>query len=528
MGRRIERGKKGIAAQYVTRSKAIRQLQVNIKDFRRLCILKGIFPRDPPKNPNKGRVSSYYHKKDVLHLSKEPLLNKFREHKIFVRKCQRLIKRKEYSDFNRLQAQKPTMVLDHLIRERYPTFVDALRDLDDPLTLMSLFTVLHSGTADTHTAERAALWLRLVREFNNYVVQAHALKKVFVSVKGYYFQAEVQNQKITWIVPHKFNQHKPKDVDFKVMMTFMDFYEVMAKFVNFKLYHDLGLVYPPAINLDREVAGLGLGSIVNRKVETAEEKQEMEEVINDAEEFARAAGQDFSAQAASNKPVFSGLKFFLGRETPQEVMEFVLASCGAEVVLENVSIPDAISDPSITHQIVDRPVIQSKQLPHREYVQPQWVFDSINMNALLPIEPYGPGKSLPPHLSPFVDDEEEGYVPQHKQILEKWASQDNATTMDKEMHADDEDAQNTANARQSQEQLEKLYVKELAEELGESVKEVETEKAPSKTEETKKDLAKLMMTRKTAYLYNKMQHGIKKRKDANAKLMQKRMQLENQ
>ena len=39
----------------------------------------------------------------------------------------------------------------------------------------------------------------------------------------------------------------PSDVDFKVMLTFLEFYTTMIGFVNFKLYNMLNLHYPPKV-----------------------------------------------------------------------------------------------------------------------------------------------------------------------------------------------------------------------------------------------------------------------------------------
>ena len=48
-------------------------------------------------------------------------------------------------------------------------------------------------------------------------------------------------------------------------------------------------------------------------------------------------------------------------------------------------------------------------------MQPQWVFDSVNMRRLLPTDEYAPGASLPPHLSPFVEELEGDYLPPERQ-----------------------------------------------------------------------------------------------------------------
>jgi pescadillo protein len=53
------------------------------------------------------------------------------------------------------------------------------------------------------------------------------------------------NQKVTYLIPYKYPANLPLDVDYRVMTTFLDFYIVLMKFVNYKLYSSIGLKYPP-------------------------------------------------------------------------------------------------------------------------------------------------------------------------------------------------------------------------------------------------------------------------------------------
>lgn len=47
---------------------------------------------------------------------------------------------------------------------------------------------------------------RLAAEWQLYIMHTHGLRKVFLSIKGVYYQAEVFDQMITWLVPYQFTQ----------------------------------------------------------------------------------------------------------------------------------------------------------------------------------------------------------------------------------------------------------------------------------------------------------------------------------
>jgi len=113
------------------------------------------------------------------------------------------------------------------------------------------------------------------------------------------------------------------------------------------------------------------------------------------------------------KNLFKNCVFQLGRETPKEILALLIRSSGGKIV-------EDVDDPSITHQIVDRGANTEIKYPtQRSYLQPQWVFDSLNSKFLLPVERFLPGSELPAHLSPFED--EKNYKPPERMEIEAMA-----------------------------------------------------------------------------------------------------------
>ncbi|XP_063000342.1 pescadillo homolog isoform X1 [Elgaria multicarinata webbii] len=562
---------RGSATNYITRNKARKKLQLSLADFRRLCILKGIYPHEPKhkKKVNKGSTAArtFYLLKDIKFLLHEPIVNKFREYKVFVRKLRKAYGKSEWNTVERLKDNKPGYRLDHVIKERYPTFVDALRDVDDALSMCFLFaTFPRTGKCHVQTIQ---LCRRLTVEFLNYVIASRALRKVFLSIKGIYYQADVMGQLVTWITPYAFSHNHPTDVDYRVMATFTEFYTTLLGFVNFRLYQSLNLHYPPKIEgqasielkpEDGESYALesesymeklsALSASLARVVASnPEDEAEVDEFPVEGESTEQQETRQKEQEALEKqKKLFEGLRFFLNREVPRETLAFVIRCFGGEVSWDKSVCIGATydgTDPKITHQIIDRPGLE-KQVIGRYYLQPQWVFDSVNAKLCLPVADYFPGVLLPPHLSPFVAEKEGDYIPPEKLKLlalqrgdkpgeesgsgEEEEGED-ATEGSEEEEEEDSDREDEGRLKkmetqrsQSQKmeaqrsQRKNLPVKVTA---GKVLKE-DQQRVVQEQQSEEKRLAIMMMKKREKYLYQKIMFGKKRKiREAN-KLAEKR------
>ena len=559
----------------------------------------------------------YYHVKDVSFLAHEPLLNKFRQMKAFMKRFRKKVGKGDTGTASKMwEENKPEYNLDHLVRERYPQFGDAIRDLDDSLCLIYLFAQLPAKRQiKTETTDACQ---RLVREWETYVTRSGCLTKVFVSIKGTYYSARVHNEDVTWLVPHKFNIHLPRQVDFTLMGWFLDFYQVAMKFVLFRLYNTLGLRYPPVLDEDLVASGAHLAAITVQLAKDAPKERPVQPEENFGDDDASANDIDSQRKEAAKKAkhsksklkslqkkltattttlaassasssngnssgsgvgqddqtdrpadagkLFSGLTFFLSREVPRESIELCTMAMGGRIGWDGAGSPVTEEDSSITHHIIDRAALAEDATKHdtREYVQPQWVYDSLNAQLCLPVERYTMGASLPPHLSPFVDDRSEGYIPEYREELDtlKTAAE---TSLNGESNAvvnqsDSEDEDGAAGSSSSSHVMENQYAVELAAEANgtmysefaakgskkrERSDEEDSEDENSDEEEDDEESQRLtkheqkkqrkdkkdeehldrqlaVMSKKRKRLYNRMQHGLKAKQDVVDSLQAKR------
>lgn len=447
---------------------------------------------------------------------------------------------------------------------------------------------------------------------------------------------------IRWIIPHAFTQFIPDDVDFRIMNTFFELYQVLLDFVLYKLYNDIGVRYPlvpsastSAVGTTSSILGTHLIALSNaldnassggtisqvvatsvqqqqqlqqsddnnktKKVEETESllaakqriksigstlknlsnqkgkdngmdddddedadvdisgpfKEALDSIGHDEDVTFNRGENDNDDDVTQRKRLFQGYTFFISREVPRGYIELICLAYGAKAIgwEHGNDSPISMKDPSITHHIIDRPNIPisyETTLPKsREYIQPQWIFDCSNFLILLPIHKYQVGVTLPPHLSPWYDTEEnnDGYKPAYLEEIERYKNGDftimdditnDSNTNKRKMNdmtiveEDDEDDYDDNDEESKQEvesnndeEKDEIDEDEDEEEIDDEELEKRQEKKRKKIQDEEYELAKSMMSRKAAHLYGRMQHGIAQKKMDVDKLKQRRQKLED-
>ncbi|KAK6136672.1 hypothetical protein DH2020_029579 [Rehmannia glutinosa] len=306
------------------------------KVIKKLCILKGVFPREPKKKV-KGNHHSYYHMKDIMFLKHEPLLEKLRDIRSYEKKVKKAMSKKNRDLAERLLTRKPTYTLDMLIKE-----------------------------------------------------------------SELQFAAEVEGQKITWLTPHALQQVLP-EVDYRILLTFLEFYEQRqpsaaeynAHLMLFELCRSLSLSrYFDANAQSSSVKTKAVTSPGSEQTEHQHEGTKLDEselrlaqlqqqlpsneagaLMHLVEDAGGEDEEDLETQECKN--LFKNMKFFLSREVPRESLLFVIPAFGGTVSWEGEGAP----------------------------------LRSLTTASLISVPP--------PHLSPFVDNEAEGHIPEYAEAIQR-------------------------------------------------------------------------------------------------------------
>ena len=297
----------------------------------------------------------------------------------------------------------------------------------------------------------------LLDMFRCLIVSKRLLSKVFLSTKGVYYEAHLgMNVKIVWIEPYAGTSVLPVDVDYKMLLTFAHFHQSLLKFALAKLYSLSELNFPPALVDQALLADTNADIVKSSEQGEGESETNGNENSEDlvvqqratygrflVEEIEKNEGdgpQDAEIDAEfqkdetiqrmmdwnkdCNTKLFENYVFFLSREVRREIFEFVARSFGAKVIYHSENFEsDAFKSSCVTHVITDRKLEHiprdSVSQATREYVQPQWILDSVNFGALLDLKDYVPGQRLPPHLSPFEGKKREGFLSEREREVMK-------------------------------------------------------------------------------------------------------------
>merc|ERR1712088_775993 len=161
------------------------------------------------------------------------------------------------------------------------------------------------------------------------------------------------------------------------------------------------------------------------------------------------------------------------------------------------------------------------QVLGRFYVQPQWVFDSINRRERCGEAEYALGETLPPHLSPFIAERRVGdYVPPEEKKLEEGIKEDGEEEEEEEKE-DESDGEEIESDEEGEDDEEVAKEKEDESSMGVKVGTM------TMLEDEEYKLRVMMIKKKHRGLYRSMMRNRKKRMNEAKNMERKRKEWDD-
>lgn len=350
--------------KFVSRKMALARLNTTESQFNKLTVLCNVYPVVADSKNCYDRVEGWYYLIDDI---KKIFYSE--TYQIMMSNTQKLAKREKLLKVE--QKDRANKIKDtefnfiELVKQKYNSLGSSLEDLGNSLRHLYLINMLEIDDVSED-----------LKNFENFVMEKKLLNKGFLSKKGIYFAFNIEKVMVVWMVPYPgycLNEYveEKKEILPKAQVNEFDFLD----FGSFEESESEEIKECPNPNDDNKF------DIALLKYSSPLLKIHLKLVLHKLSLI-------LSSSSVSKNGIFKNKKFFIDVNGIKPWISFLISSCDGEITSKDEA-------NFIITEIVE--IIE----PNKHYIQPQFIFDCLNQNTLLPIDQYLVGVDLPAHISPF-------------------------------------------------------------------------------------------------------------------------------
>lgn len=347
---------------YISKKEAIKELDISEDDFEKACVYLSIFPVIGKAKQSIGSIANdfCYKLSDIRKIGSSTVYHNIKINKKIDIKKQQFQENNLIDKANNIKYARIRLI--PFIKNKYKSFGESLCDLGNSLKFIYLAKLLKISNFD------------IQNEFENFIIEKRILNYGFMSVNGIYYQLNVEDKMVLWMIPYKINDLNNFYKNNLFKYEDIKFFNEMINSVNLLYNDNLQLLNNNTstntwdINFNYLKHAIPL---LEMHIKLVIHKLKMMEIKN------------------ITVDIFKDKTFSIKTVSIKEQLEFTIKCLGGQINENgNIIVCDDISLVCLLE-------------PTKLYVQSQFIFDCLNKKEFLDPQLYLTGKILPKHISPF-------------------------------------------------------------------------------------------------------------------------------